>query len=311
MKKLIICTLTALGVAVSGFSSQAQRNPNQYRVDTLRSTDSQMQTNPPQSARKIRQRGRKNRNTTYLPDTGNYRAAAVGTGTALNNSNTTSYDSQAAIAPASGVNAVPTTMEPISQPARSGKKRESVSGNSAVSLAPTPGNGPDPDREGDNPHRSKTLSVGDFIAASPNYTTLQNALQTTKLDQTLKGAGRFTVFAPTNEAFKKLPAQTQRVLLEGNNAKALQQLLTYHIVMGEIDAAELMHRIKASNGQAQLKTIAGNTLTARLDANGTLILTDEEGNQATVKAPDFYQTNGVVHGLNSVLLPKGGTTLFH
>lgn len=332
----------ALGAMLSGFSTEAQTKVTiststnagptplsspMIQPDTLQpnSAGTAIPQGDDTATRINRKQHRKNRSKAdraSAPDTSSYRREAVGNGTALNNSNTTNYNSQNAVAPATGVNAVPVAGERNRRSGGAGTANGSVStgstmgtptraGSSVVATAPTPSGVADPDRQGTKANRSKTLSVGDFIAGSPNYTTLQNALQTATLTNTLKSTGPFTVFAPSNEAFKKLPAQTQKVLLEGRNFNALKTFLSYHVVAGEVDAPELMRRIRAGGGQTALKTIAGNVLTAKTDSNGQIVLTDEEGSTAHLEATDFYQTNGVVHGVDSVLLPKGGAALFH
>ena len=123
-----------------------------------------------------------------------------------------------------------------------------------------------------------------------------------------KGSDSYTLFAPSNNAFKKLPATAQAGLLEGRNRDALKQLLSYHVVQGSVDAAELTQRIKAGNGKAQLQTAAGGTLTAQISSGGRVTITDEQGKTAIVEAPDKLQSNGVVHGIDAVLMPKAGAS---
>lgn len=278
----------------------------------------EMPTGIDRNTRLNRKQRRKNRAKSGGADTTNtndYRPGAVNNGTASNNSNTTNYNSQNAVAPTTGVNAVPGT-----QATGAGTGNGSVStgstmgtsaraGSVAVANAPTPGAVANPDRAVTAANRTGALTVSDFIAGSPNHTTLQNALQITAMDKTLNKGGPFTVFAPTNESFKKLPAQTQQVLLEGKNVAVLKQLLSYHVVAGEIDAAELSRRIKAGNGKVVLQTVAGEVLTAQLGNSGTVELTDAAGGTSTVDT-DYHQSNGVVHSINNVLLPKGGASLF-
>lgn len=341
MKRLTTYSLTTLGVVFIGLSAHAQVTVTtstnavpapvsspMIQPDTLRPNKPGMDM--PQGGnretRQNRRERRKNRNKTNEPATNrnDYRQNA-GNGTASNNSNTTNYNSQNAVAPASGVNAVtaPSSGNGSSMStATNGAGTASgsmttgttmgattASGSSAVSGASTPGAIANPDRTVTDANRSKTLSVGAFISASPNHTTLQNALQTTTLDKTLQGKGPFTVFAPSNEAFKTLPAQTQRVLLEGQNVETLKILLANHVVAGEVDTAELMRRVKAGNGKATLQTLAGKTLTVQAGAAGQLNLTDEQGVTASITMPDHYETNGLVHGITKVLMP-GGLTPF-
>lgn len=138
---------------------------------------------------------------------------------------------------------------------------------------------------------------------SQDHTTLVAAVKAAGLAQTLEGPGPFTVFAPTNEAFDKLPAGTVDTLLKPENKDQLVKILTYHVVPGRITAKELLRRIKAGGGKAELKTVEGGTLTAALD-NGKVVLTDEKGDTSTVTIADVYQSNGVIHVVDSVLLPN-------
>jgi uncharacterized surface protein with fasciclin (FAS1) repeats len=153
----------------------------------------------------------------------------------------------------------------------------------------------------------RTTSIHDFIASSPNYVTLQNALQATDLYETLKGSESYTLFAPSNAAFKKLPAAAQSGLLEGRNQDALKQLLSYHLVKGSLNAAKLKEQIKSGNGKAQLQTLGGSTLTAQMGANGRITLTDEQGKKAIIDDSEKMQTNGLVYGIDAVLMPKNAT----
>ena len=122
------------------------------------------------------------------------------------------------------------------------------------------------------------------------------------LVETLSGAGPFTVFAPTNAAFAKLPAGTVETLLKPENKGTLQAVLTYHVVPGRLTAADLVARIKAGGGSAQLTTAQGGTLTARMDGKA-IVLTDGKGGTARVVQADVLQSNGVIHVTDSVSLP--------
>ena len=137
---------------------------------------------------------------------------------------------------------------------------------------------------------------------SRDHTTLVDALQAAGLVDTLSGAGPFTVFAPTNAAFQRLPAGTVETLLQPANRQMLQNVLTYHVVPGRLTAADLMQRIRAGNGMARLTTAAGGTLTARMSGNA-IVLTDARGGMATVTQADVMQSNGVIHVTNAVSLP--------
>ena len=137
---------------------------------------------------------------------------------------------------------------------------------------------------------------------SADHTTLVAAVKAAGLVDTLQGKGPFTVFAPTNEAFEKLPAGTVDTLLKPENKGQLTQVLTYHVVAGKVDSKALAKMIKAGHGTATLKTVAGGTLTAKMDGMD-IVLTDAKGGTAKVTIADVYQSNGVIHVIDSVLLP--------
>lgn len=143
----------------------------------------------------------------------------------------------------------------------------------------------------------------DNAVNSKDHTTLVAAVKAAGLVDTLKGPGPFTVFAPTNAAFGALPAGTVDTLLKPENKGALTGVLTYHVVAGKMDAAALSKAIADGKGSASLKTVAGGTLTARA-AGGKVMVTDEKGGSATVAIADVYQSNGVIHVVDKVLLPK-------
>ena len=138
---------------------------------------------------------------------------------------------------------------------------------------------------------------------SKDHTTLVAAVKAADLVATLKGNGPFTVFAPTNAAFDKLPAGTVDGLLKPENKAQLAKILTYHVVSGNLDAAAVVAAIKSGNGKAVLTTVSGGKLTGTMD-NGKVKLTDESGKSAFVTASDLKGTNGVVHVIDGVLLPK-------
>jgi len=143
----------------------------------------------------------------------------------------------------------------------------------------------------------------DNAVNSKDHTTLVAAVKAAGLVDTLKSAGPFTVFAPTNAAFAALPAGTVDTLLKPENKATLSGILTYHVVSGTMDAAALTKAIMAGNGKATLKTVAGGILTATA-ANGVVMVTDEKGGTAKVTIADVYQSNGVIHVVDKVLLPK-------
>ena len=137
---------------------------------------------------------------------------------------------------------------------------------------------------------------------SGDHTTLVAAVKAAGLVDTLSGPGPFTVFAPTNAAFAKLPAGTVETLLQPANRSTLQSVLTYHVVPGRITAADLVEMIRAGGGQARLTTVQGGTLTARLEGN-RVTLTDAKGGVAHVTQADVMQSNGVIHVTDAVSLP--------
>ncbi len=150
---------------------------------------------------------------------------------------------------------------------------------------------------------SQGKDVVDVAIGSADHTTLVAAVKAADLVSTLKGKGPFTVFAPTNAAFNKLPAGTVESLLKPENKAQLAKILTYHVVSGNLDAAAVIAAIKGGNGKAVLTTVSGGKLTASLD-NGKVKLTDESGKYVYVTATDLKGTNGVVHVIDGVLLPK-------
>ena len=137
---------------------------------------------------------------------------------------------------------------------------------------------------------------------SRDHTTLVAAVKAAGLVDTLSGAGPFTVFAPTNDAFAKLPAGTVETLLQPANLSMLQSVLTYHVVPGRLTAADLMARIRAGGGQARLTTVQGGTLTARMMGN-RIMLIDAKGGMSHVTQANVMQSNGVIHVTDSVSLP--------
>lgn len=137
---------------------------------------------------------------------------------------------------------------------------------------------------------------------SKDHTTLVAAVKAAGLVKTLESPGPFTVFAPTNEAFDKLPAGTVNNLLKPENKAMLSKILTYHVVAGRLSAADLMAKVKAGNGKAELKTVEGGTLTA-MQKGKKLYLVDEKGGKAWITIADVYQSNGVIHVINAVLMP--------
>ena len=144
--------------------------------------------------------------------------------------------------------------------------------------------------------------VVDIAISSKDHTTLVAALKAADLVGTLKGAGPFTVFAPTNAAFDKLPKGTVDGLLKPESKKALSGILTYHVVAGNLDAAAVVAAIKKDNGKAEVTTVNGAKLTASLKGD-KVILTDAKGGISTVTATDLKGSNGVIHVIDTVLMP--------
>lgn len=138
---------------------------------------------------------------------------------------------------------------------------------------------------------------------SPDHTTLVAAVKAAGLVETLEGSGPFTVFAPTNEAFDKLPAGTVDNLVKSENKDMLTKILTYHVVAGKLSAADLKKQIKEGHGEASLKTVSGGTLTAMMQGKD-IVLKDERGDVAKVTIANVFQSNGVIHVIDTVLMPN-------
>lgn len=148
-----------------------------------------------------------------------------------------------------------------------------------------------------------TKNIIENAVNSADHTTLVAAVKAAGLVDTLEGPGPFTVFAPTNEAFAKLPAGTVDNLLKPENKDTLVKILTYHVVAGKLSAADIKKMIREGHGQATLKTVSGGTLTAMMQGKN-LVLKDEKGGIATVTIANVFQSNGVIHVVDSVLLPN-------
>jgi uncharacterized surface protein with fasciclin (FAS1) repeats len=138
---------------------------------------------------------------------------------------------------------------------------------------------------------------------SKDHTTLVAAVKAAGLVDTLAGTGPFTVFAPTNEAFTKLPAGTVDTLLKPENKAALAKVLTYHVVPGRLTAADLMKMVDDGHGKAMLTTVEGEMLTVDAPSAGKLEIVDAKGGKSMVSIPDVLQSNGVIHVVDTVLLP--------
>jgi uncharacterized surface protein with fasciclin (FAS1) repeats len=161
--------------------------------------------------------------------------------------------------------------------------------------------------------REKTTMVGgqamfpskdivDNAVNSADHTTLVAAVKVAGLVDTLKGPGPFTVFAPTNEAFTKLPQGTVETLLKPENHDTLVKILTYHVVPGRLSTETLRKQIRAGKGQATLKTVAGGTLTVMMNGDDNIVINDGKGNISNLTISNVYQSNGVIQVIDTVLL---------
>ncbi len=148
-----------------------------------------------------------------------------------------------------------------------------------------------------------TKDIIDNAVNSKDHTTLVAAVKAAGLVETLKTPGPFTVFAPTNAAFDALPAGTVATLLKPENKATLTKILTAHVVSGKLDAAALSQRVMAGNGRATLTTVSGDALVVTASGSNVMV-TDEKGGMAMVSIANVYQSNGVIHVVNKVLVPN-------
>jgi uncharacterized surface protein with fasciclin (FAS1) repeats len=139
---------------------------------------------------------------------------------------------------------------------------------------------------------------------SKDHTTLVTAVQAAGLVETLQSKGPFTVFAPVNDAFENLPEGTVEMLLKPENKATLVKVLTYHVVAGKMDFNTIVAAIKKGGGKAELTTVSGGKLVAKMNGMHNITITDENGNTANITTYDVYQSNGVIHVLDKVVLPK-------
>lgn len=162
--------------------------------------------------------------------------------------------------------------------------------------------------------KEKTVEVGgaamypskNIVANAVNskdHTTLVAAVKAAGLVETLQSSGPFTVFAPTNSAFEKLPKGTVETLVKPENKELLTKILTYHVIAGKVDAKVIMQKIKEGNGTAEFKTVQGGTLKATMKGK-TLMIWDEKNGMAAVTIKDVYQSNGVIHVIDTVVMPE-------
>jgi uncharacterized surface protein with fasciclin (FAS1) repeats len=149
---------------------------------------------------------------------------------------------------------------------------------------------------------SASKNIVENASKSKDHTTLVAAVKAAGLVGTLEGKGPFTVFAPTNEAFEKLPSGTVETLLKPENKEKLAGILTYHVVAGKLTASKLTAEAMEGGGVAKLKTVNGEELQAKVDGK-MVVLTDAKGNTSTVQIADVMQSNGVIHVIDTVLMP--------
>lgn len=150
---------------------------------------------------------------------------------------------------------------------------------------------------------SAEKNIVENASAIKDFSTLVTAVKAADLVETLSGEGPFTVFAPTNAAFEKLPEGTVETLLKPENKDKLKGILTYHVVAGKLDAAAVAKAIKDGEGKAAVKTVNGEELTASLDGE-KVVITDAKGGKSTVTATDTMASNGVIHVLDTVIMPS-------
>jgi uncharacterized surface protein with fasciclin (FAS1) repeats len=148
-----------------------------------------------------------------------------------------------------------------------------------------------------------TKNIIENAVNSKDHTTLVAAVKAAGLVETLSSAGPFTVFAPTNAAFNKLPAGTVETLVKPENKGTLTTILTYHVVAGKMSASDIVAAIKAGNGKAMMKTVQGGTLTAMMKGKSVMLM-DEKGGMSKVTIANVNQSNGVIHVIDTVLMPK-------
>ena len=164
-----------------------------------------------------------------------------------------------------------------------------------------------PPETGTSPTPATAPAATDTVLAlaesDPDFTTLVSALQTAGMAETLNGGGPFTIFAPTNAAFEKIPAGERDAPTRPEGQAELRRLLSYHVVPARLDAASLVQRIQTGGGSLSLTTLQGGVLTARVDANGSILLTDAAGGELRVIEADVAGSNGVIHAVDTVATP--------
>lgn len=148
-----------------------------------------------------------------------------------------------------------------------------------------------------------TKNIVENAVNSADHTTLVAAVKAAGLVDTLMSAGPFTVFAPVNSAFDKLPMGTVDTLLKPENKATLAKVLTYHVVAGKVSSVDLKKQIKMGGGKTMLKTVAGGTLWAMMEGN-SIVLKDEKGGMSKITQANVFQSNGVIHVVDTVVLPN-------
>lgn len=149
----------------------------------------------------------------------------------------------------------------------------------------------------------ETPNIVGVASGNADFSTLVAAVGAAELVETLSGEGPFTVFAPTNAAFEKLPPGTVESLLKPENKEKLTAVLTYHVVAGKFEAAQVIEAINTNNGKFEVATVQGGKITLSL-VDGNVILTDANGGKSTVVIPDVAASNGVIHAIDTVVMPK-------
>ena len=152
-------------------------------------------------------------------------------------------------------------------------------------------------------HATHQPTIVGLAGSNDSFSTLVTAVKAADLVDTLNSDGPFTVFAPTNDAFGKVPADTLSALLQPENKDALTGVLTYHVIAGKIEAADLVHAIQDNGGYAKVKTVNGGKLKAKI-MDGDVYLIDANGNKSKITATDLPASNGVVHVIDTVVLPQ-------
>ena len=178
----------------------------------------------------------------------------------------------------------------------------------ALTLTGCSREGPETDRpETPTPTQAQSAAASGTVLMvaqrDPDFTTLVSAIQTAEMTETLNGGGPFTIFAPTNTAFEKVPAARRDALTRPEGLTELRRLLTYHVVPGRLDAASLVQRAQAAGGSLALTTLQGGVLTASVNAAGSIDLTDAAGGRSRVVEADMAASNGVIHAIDTVSEP--------